>query len=843
MTSDSLAELAERIRHLARVPVLLVACDYDGTVAPLSADPLRAPPERESVTAMRTLAESAQTHVAVISGRSLRDLATLSRLPEEIRLVGSHGSEFDLGFAAQLEPDLLERRRAVTDAVVDVGRRFGAFVEQKPTGATLHFRGMASEVAAVARDELVRGPAGWPGITVRNGHDIMELSVVETSKGRALQTIRRQVGASAVLFLGDDVTDEDAFATLAGPDVGVKVGSGQTRAGYRVADTRVVAQILALLSELRADWLRGAGLVPIETHSVLSDLRTAAVVAPDARISWLCVPRVDSAAVFAELVGGPSAGYFSVRDDAGSVVSQRYRPHSLVLETRMPRLTVTDYLDVSGGRPGHLAGRSDLVRVLSGTGRARIEFAPRLDFGRVPTRLHASEDGIVVLGTPDLLALRAPGVTWSIERNGAHETAIGWVDVDGGELALELRVGTASLEPHAGSEVERRDETDRWWSAWSSKLTLPALAADVVERSALALKSLCHGPTGAVLSAATTGLPQDLGGVRNWDLRYCWLRDGALSVAALVRLGSHSEALAFLDWLLRVLESRSVPDRLAPLYNVAGRHLAPEADITDLAGYGGSRPVRVGNAAEGQLQLDVFGPVVELVHLLCQRGVAPSAEHARLVGSMALAVSRRWQEPDHGLWQVRTPPRHHVHSKVMCWLAADRTVSMADRLGIRDVARWAQLRDTIAAEVLDRGWNPRRGAFCAAYGSDDLDASVLAVGLYGLLPADDERFVSTVAAVESELRVGACVHRSHRDDGLPGREGGSNPMTSWLIDALAITGRQDEALALFDQLCRRVGPTGTMAEESEPASARALGNIPHAPSHAGLISNALRLQG
>lgn len=843
MTSGSLADLAERIRQLARVPVLLVACDYDGTIAPRTDDPLVARPNRESAAAMRTLAESPRTHVAVISGRSLRDLAALSRLPEAVRLVGSHGSEFDLGFGAELDPELVRRRRAITDAVTELGRRVGAPVEEKPTGVTLHLRGLDPAAAAAARDELIRGPAGWEHIKVRNGSDIIELSVIETNKGRALEAIRHQVNASAVLFLGDDVTDEDAFVTLRGPDVGVKVGGGHTSAAFRVPDAKLVAQLLALLCELRAEWLRGASLVPINHHSVLSDLRTAAVITPDARVSWLCLPRIDSGAVFAELLGGPTAGYFRVGPEGDEQpVDQRYRHRSMVLETRFASITVTDYLDVSDGRTARLAGRSDLVRVVRGTGPVRIEFAPRIDFGRVPSRLELRGDGVAVLGTPDLLVLRAPGVRWQVQHEGVHQSAIGSIDLDGAEVVLELRAGTASVRPERRPEVERRDETERWWAEWATKLTLPSLQPELVERSALLLRALAHGPTGAIVAAATTSLPEHLGGVRNWDHRYCWLRDAALSAAALVRLGSRQEADAYLDWLQRVLEVRGDPERLAPLYNVAGRHLSPEAEIAELPGYGGSRPVRVGNAAEGQVQLDVFGHIVDLVHLLSCSGDPVSPQRWRLVQDLVLAVSRRWRHVDHGMWESRRAPRHHVHSKVMCWVAVDRAIDIARRVVDREPQAWVELRDAIADEVLDRGWNRHRRTFCAAYDDDDLDASVLAIGLTGLLTPSDERFVSTVAAIESELRRGSTVDRYHGDDGLPGRDAGFHLMTSWLAESLALVGRRDEASELFAGLCAAAGPTGVMAEELDPISGLALGNIPRAYSHVGLINTAIRLQ-
>lgn len=842
MTSNNLGELSDRLRQLARVPALLIAVDYDGTLAPLVDDPMKAKANRSAVAALRALSEQANTHVAVISGRSLRDLALLSRLPEEIRLVGSHGSEFDLGFASQLAPELLSLRTELTAEVEALGTKYSARVEEKPTGVTFHFRGMDEGVRRAARDELIRGPAGRRGVHTRNGHDIIEMAVIDTNKGTAIDTMRAQVGASAVVFLGDDVTDEDGFRTLTGPDIGIKVGDGPTIARYRVADTDVVAQLLALLAEFRSKWLRGAGLVPLENHSVLSDLRTAAIVSPAARITWLCAPRIDSGAVFAELLGGPSAGHFSISDVKDRPpLNQRYRANTMVLQTQFPDFTVTDYLDTSSGRTRRLAGRSDLIRVVEGTGQAMIEFAPRLAFGRVPTRLERRDDGIVVHGTADLMVLRGPAIDWQIVQDGDNQTAVATIDLGSGPATLELRAGTGTVRPDPRSETDRRADSERFWSNWVGKLSLPDLERDLVTRSAILLKSMCHGPTGAIVRAATTSLPEHLGGVRNWDYRYCWLRDGALTSTALARLSSHGEGRAYLDWVLQILETRNDPERLAPLYNVTGRHLPPEAEINDLPGYGGSRPVRIGNAADGQVQLDVFGPVVDLVHVLLEQGEALSAEHWRLVEAMVLAVSRRWHEPDHGIWEIRKPPRHHVYSKVMCWLTVDRAISIADQFLDREPEAWVTLRDQIARDVLDNGWKPEVGSFTAAYDGHDLDASVLAIGLWGLVAPDDERFVSTVATLERQLRRGPTVYRYREDDGLPGREGGFNLMTSWLIDALALTGRRDDAEALFADLCQLAGPTGTMAEQFDPENGRALGNIPQAYSHLGLINNALRL--
>lgn len=845
MTTDNLGELAERLGHLARVPTLLVACDYDGTLAPLTDNPMEAHPNRNSAAALRALAEHANTHVALISGRSLRDLATLSRFPEEIRLVGSHGNEFDLGFAHGLEPDKADLRHRLVGEVNALGRKYSAYVEEKPAGVTFHFRTMTEAEAEAARQELVRGPAGWDGVHVRNGHDIVELSVIETNKGQALRSIRHRVGASAVLFIGDDTTDEAAFRTLSGPDVGVKVGEAKTAAPFRVADPERVAQVLALLAQLRSRWLRGDGLVSIDQHAVLSDLRTAAVVAPDSSISWLCLPRIDSAAVFAQLLGGRAAGHFTVRggqDGTETPTHQHYRDRSMVLDTHFSDFTVTDFLDTSDGRTTELAGRSDLYRIIEGDGPVTVEFAPRLDFGRVASGLELHDEGVSVRGTTDLLVLRAPDLEWEILDEGRHHTAVGRAMLSPGQpIVLELRSGTDELSGRPRPVTDRLDETDRFWSGWVDDLELPRLERDLTARSALALRALCHGPTGAIVTAATTSLPQVLGGVRNWDYRYCWLRDASMAASALVDLGSTIEAEAFLDWVARLLETRSDPERLAPLYNVAGRHLPPEAEIAELPGYGGSRPVRVGNAAERQVQVDGFGAVVDLINRLGQRGVPLTASHWHLTEAMVLAVTRRWREPDQGIWQTRTTPRHHVHSKVLCWVAIDRAVTLAGAFLDREPATWIELRDQIAAETIEQGWNPSVGSFTSSYGSTDLDASTLAIGLWGLLPPDDDRFRATVEAVEHGLRVGPTVRRYRRDDGLPGQEGGHLIATSWLIEALCLLGRHRDAGELFEELVGLAGHNGLFAEQFDPEGGRVLGNIPQLHAHAGLITNALTL--
>jgi len=836
--------LDEALGRLATTPVLLAACDYDGTLAPIVDDPSRARPTRESVVALRMLAGLPDTHVAVVSGRAIRDLGVLSGLPQSVHLVGSHGSEFDMDFIDALDEAARARLGEVCAAVAAVADGHGGFlIEHKPASVAFHYRTAPEEEArrAVA---AVRGLArAREGVFLKEGKKVVELSVVAMHKGAALETLRHRLGASAVLFVGDDHTDEDAFARLTGPDVSVKVGPGETVATHRLRGPTEVAAMLASLGERRAAWARGADVPPIEEHSMLSDMRTVAFVTPDARLTWCCLPRADAPAVFAELVGGPAAGRFVVRprDRDWGAPRQRYVDDSLVLETSWPGVRVTDFLDCSGDRAHRRPGRSDLLRVVEGRGKVEIEFAPRLDFGRMVTRLEAREGGLAVLGAYDPLVLYAPGVHWRIVPEGPHQTARAVVELGDEPLVLELRYGTASLRPTVQAQRQRLEHTERFWSSWAQRLVTPPFAPSLLRRSALVLRALVHGPTGALLAAGTTSLPEDLGGVRNWDYRFCWLRDAAMSASALVKLGSLGEAMAYLDWLVDVVARSDSASWLMPLYSVAGHVLGPEAEIGELSGYQGSRPVRVGNAASHQVQLDVFGPIVQLVADLVAVDAPLSGEHLRLVERMVDAVERNWRTPDHGIWEIRKAPRHHVHSKVMCWVSVDRGLAILRALHERDQPRWVQLRDEIAEDVLTHGWKEDVGAFTAAYDGEDLDASTLIIGLVGLLPTWDPRYVATVETIERELRDGPTVYRYRADDGLPGFEGGFHLCASWLVEAYLRVGRLGDARRLFEAYTVLAGRTGLLSEQYDPADRRGLGNHPQAYSHLALIENALSL--
>jgi len=829
--------LEQALARLAREPHLLVACDYDGTLAPIVDVPAEARPRRESVAALRALAALPDTSVAVISGRSLHDLAALSRLPEEIHLVGSHGTEFDVGFARALPPEALALRDRVTEDMHAIAApRPGVLVEHKPAGVALHYRQASDEDGAAALTAVRDGPAQLPGVHAREGKRVIELAVVHADKGFALDAIRHQVGATAAMFVGDDVTDEDAFSRLTGPDLGIKVGSGATFAELRVDDTDDVARLLARLVEARREWLAGANTVPIERHAMLADGKTVALVTPDARVTWLCHPRPDSAPLFAELIGGHTAGSLAVRPaHDGAPTAQRYVEGTLTLETRWAGMTVHDYLD-----RGDPYGRVRLVRVLEGSAEAIVEFTPRPDFGRTQISLRVEPHGVVVMGAADPVALYAPGLAWEIVDDGNQPMARAHIE-GGGTYVIELRCGSDSLAPHPTPEPERRERTETTWRTWLEGLHLPALARPQVQRSALTLRALCHEQTGAIMAAATTSLPEEIGGVRNWDYRYCWLRDAAVTALALVDLGSTAEADALLGYIERLALAEQGAERLRPLYSVLGGDAGTEAVIDAVPGYAGSRPVRVGNAAAQQVQLDVFGPIVDLAYAVAVAGGRLSEAHYVLVEQIVDAVARRWHEPDHGIWEVRRQPRHHVHSRVMCWLAVDRAIRLARLTGRPAHAGWAALADRIAADVLEHGWKPEVRSFTAAYDGVDLDAAALQIGLCGLLPADDERFAATVEAVELRLREGPTVYRYRSDDGLPGSEGGFHLCALWLAEAYALVGRQSDSQALFEQVLELTGPTGLLSEQYDPRAERALGNHPQAYSHLGLIRAALVL--
>ncbi|MFM9994474.1 MAG: trehalose-phosphatase [Phycisphaerales bacterium] len=835
----------ETLAAAAEAPILLVACDFDGTLAPIVDHPEHAAGHPDALLALADLAALPHTHAAVISGRGLTDLTTRVGAQGAIRLVGSHGVETGSTARLSLTPEgrsLLAALRDELNAIT--GSVPGSFVEAKPTGVAYHYRRVGDRAAVnQAITAIMAGPARREGVYALQGDQVVELTIVPPDKGRALAQLRERVGATSVVFFGDDTTDEHAFAAIGHAGVGVKIGAGDTVAHHRIDGQGEVAGLLRSIHERRSEFLARHRPVPIEHHSMLSDQRTVALVDPTGRVVWLCLPRVDSAAVFAALLASDAAGVFGIEPASGGEPRQQYLGDSFVLQTTWPTLTVTDYFDCSGGRPYQRAGRTDLVRVIEGNGRAVIRFAPRLDFGRAPTRIIRRDRGLEVDGWPDPIVLFSPGVEWTVQADGPEAAATAEVELTGAPVLLELRYGSASLRDPVLPEAERRRQTERFWSGWVGTLRIPAQHAPQVRRSAAVIKALCHGPTGAIVAAGTTSLPAPLGGSRNWDYRYCWPRDACLAAAALIRLGNTGTAMKLLDWLVGVVDSCESPERLRPIYTVAGGNLGQEGEIGSLPGYGRSRPVRIGNAAAHQVQLDVFGPIVDVAALLAEAGAPVTPQYWRLVESMVNAAAARWQEPDHGIWELRTHKRHNVHTKVMCWHAVSRGMVVAEQAVGRVRPEWPALCDRIAADVTAHGWNAAVGAFTAAYGETTLDAASLTIGLTGLVAPNDPRFVSTVDAIHRTLRRGPTVYRYLYDDGLPGVEGGFNLCTGWLIESLALVGRRAEAEELLAAYAALAGPTGLMAEQFDPLTGLALGNFPQAYSHLAMINAAVRLAG
>ncbi|MBM7529968.1 trehalose-phosphatase [Brevibacterium luteolum] len=857
------AELFAEIVRLARTPKLLIATDYDGTIAPIVDKPTHAYPLPISLISMRALAALPDTNAAVISGRSLRDLAAMSRLPREVHLVGSHGSETDIDAIDALDAEAKAALKDLQQSVASLARMVPeAQFELKPTGVAVHLRGLDPDARAVVEAGITQ-MARHVAVSVVRGKEVADLTVVESTKGEALNGLRERLGAAAVVYIGDDTSDERALETLTSTDLGITVApldcrkavSGRpcvdTAAGFQLADPETVSLVLSSIFELRRSWLFGQTAVPIERHSILANGQSTALIDPGGRICWMPHPLPHSASLFSEILGSPAAGYYSVAPATASgadarkqkSLTQRYQRDTTIVETRWAGLTARDYLaPVSEDSLDTV-----LVRVLTGDAEAEIRFAPRPDFGSYPIRLEKVGDGVRVLGTSEPVMLHAPGVDFDIISEDGSDTAVARVvptTQERAKLVLVLVCGGSFADTDyllAGGESFVRRRAAGYWRNWVTGLTLPELKTDEVTRSAITLRALCHVPTGGVLAAATSSLPEGIGGIRNWDYRYCWLRDGSMTVRTLLSLGSTAEAEGFLAWLAGILEMTVGPEQLHPLYAVDGSALTTEAVLEHLPGYAGSRPVRVGNAAEHQVQLDVFGPVTELLDDFTAAVGTLSEENWKLTCDMVTAVERRWHEPDHGIWEARRAPKHNVYTKVMCWVTVDRAIRIAERFGRTMPGAWRRLRETIAEDVITRGWNEKVGAYTVAYGEDDLDAACLFVGLSGLLPADDERFIATVDAIERDLRVGPTVFRYHYDDGLPGLEGGFHICTTWLIEAFIKVGRIADARDLFRRLDNLMGPTGLFPEEYEPIAEQHLGNHPQAYSHLGYIRVAQQL--
>jgi GH15 family glucan-1,4-alpha-glucosidase len=581
----------------------------------------------------------------------------------------------------------------------------------------------------------------------------------------------------------------------------------------------------------------------IEDYALIGDCHSAALVGRDGSIDWLCWPRFDSAACFAALLGKPGHGRWRISPTAKEpCVTRRYRGDTLILETDFETaegaVTLIDFMPTRDEQ-------CNLARLVVGRrGRVKmdLEFILRFDYGTsVPwvTRLQEG-NGIRAIAGPDMVVLRSP-----VPLHGKDLTTVTQFEVGAGErIAFTLSHSASHGGIPAPFDAERAlKATEKSWQEWCERCTVKGEWAPFVRRSLITLKALTYAPTGGLVAAPTTSLPEQIGGVRNWDYRYCWLRDATLTLLAMMNAGYHDEAAAWRDWLVRAIAG--APSQLQIMYGLAGERRLTEMTLPWLPGYENSQPVRVGNAAASQLQLDVYGEVMDALHQGRKHGL-PRHEAAWDVQCALLKhLESCWQEPDEGLWEVRGPRRRFTYSKVMCWVAFDRAIKAIEAHGRPGpVEHWRRLRDRIHADVCKHGWNAKRGSFVQHYRSRELDASLLLIPMTGFLPVSDPRVRGTIEAIQRDLTEEGFVlrYRTRKSlDGLPPGEGVFLACSFWLADCLIMLGRRDEARALFERLCRLANDVGLLSEEYDPRSGRHLGNFPQAFSHVALVNTAMNL--
>ncbi len=580
---------------------------------------------------------------------------------------------------------------------------------------------------------------------------------------------------------------------------------------------------------------------PIEDYAIIGDTRTAALVSRDGSIDWLCLPRFDSGACFAALLGDDRHGYWKLAP-VGPVrsIRRRYREGTLVLETEIVTDTGVVRL-IECMPPGEdIPNILRLVEGVSGQVAMRMELVIRLDYGWVIPWVRTIDGTLIAVAGPDAVALETP-----LTVRGEGLSSVADVTVSAGDqIPFVLSWFPSHLKPprriDAAAEIAA---AEAWWRAWSAQCTYEGPYKEAVVSSLVTLKALTYAPTGGIVAAVTTSLPETIGGVRNWDYRYSWLRDATFTLYSLILGGYHEEASAWRDWLLRA--AAGSPAQLQVLYGVGGERRVPELTLDWLPGYEGSKPVRIGNAAVNQLQLDVYGEVCDALYQGNKAGLAADPNAWAVQVKLLDFLEGAWRQPDEGIWEVRGPRQHFVHSKVMVWVAFDRAVKMIERFGASGpIDKWRGLRDAVHAEICEAGFDRGKQAFTQYYGSGNLDASVLLIPLVGFLPASDERVIGTVRAIERELLHEGFVKRylTHQaDDGLPVHEGAFLACSFWLADNYALAGRMDEARTLFGRLLELRNDVGLLSEEYDPVAKRQLGNFPQAFSHVGLVNTAFNL--
>ena len=585
----------------------------------------------------------------------------------------------------------------------------------------------------------------------------------------------------------------------------------------------------------------------LEDYGVVANTRSAAVIGADGSVDWLCLPRFDSSACFTALLGTPDDGrWLLAPSEPASGRRQRYRGDTMVLETTFDtgsgEVRVVDCMPLPRDR--HDAAAS-LIRVVEGI-RGRVEMVSdltlRFDYGHIWPWIQEQDEGIVASGGPD--AVLVTGDVRHAVDGDAHLTARFAVE-PGDRVVLRMSWYAVGEEPPGPMDaVDETERAQRQWQEWADRCGYAGAYREAVVRSLLALKALSYGPSGGIVAAATASLPEVLGGARNWDYRYCWIRDATYTLLALLHGGYRDDAVAWREWLLRAIAGR--PDQMQIMYGIDGRRRLTEEELGWLPGYEGSSPVRIGNAAHAQFQLDVYGELMDALHQARDHGI-PAEEHALDVQRVLMDfLESHWDDPDDGVWEMRGPRRHYVHSKVMAWAAVDRAVFAAQEHGLDGpVDRWKRLRAHIHEEVCTKGYDPDRQTFTQFYGSRGLDASLLLMPTVGFLPANDERVRGTVSAIERELCDHGFVYRYDPDadggDGLPGREGTFLPCTLWLADVYLLQGCVGKARETFERVLDVRGTTGLLTEEYDVHAGRLVGNLPQAFSHVPLVNTAIGL--
>jgi GH15 family glucan-1,4-alpha-glucosidase len=588
----------------------------------------------------------------------------------------------------------------------------------------------------------------------------------------------------------------------------------------------------------------------IEDYALIGDMQTAALVCRDGTVDWLCLPRFDSHAIFAGLLGTEDHGFWRLGpahadDEQPPTASRRrYRGDSLILESEWdtPRGTVrvTDFMPPRDGAP-------QLIRIVEGvSGRVPMRSALRMRFsyGRVVPWVRRHEGRTVAVAGPDSVWFDTECQTYGKDLTTYADFTV----APGERVAFTVSWEPSHKQPPPLPEPEQSLEaTEEFWRDWVDQCTYHGPYREAVVRSLITLKALTYAPTGGIVAAPTTSLPEEIGGVRNWDYRYTWLRDAAITLSSLLRTGYREEARAWREWLLRAVAGD--PENLQIMYGIAGERELGEAELDWLPGYENSAPVRVGNGAAHQLQLDVYGEVTEALHLAHMTGLSRNDYASLLQLKLIRYLETHWDQPDEGIWEVRGPRRHFVHSKVMAWVAVDRTIKLVESGDAHGpLEKWRELRDDIHRDVCEKGYDPERNTFTQSYGSKELDASLLLIPQMGFLPPDDKRVIGTIEAIQRELSTSdGFILRYPTDgenagvDGLEGDEGAFLACSFWMADDLAMIGRVDEARKLFERLLALRNDLGLLAEEWDPRLQRQVGNFPQAFSHVPLIDTALRL--